>query len=214
MKNGMQIVPETGSKVTSKDMCSKITLHGNAIGQMLNSDLHKDFPTKGKHCGVYITEYDRKWVAEQNALPEGDNRRFIYNYMDRFINYPYKEDELIIDQLKQLRENMKTCGISRRQQIITWQPVKDMFSVSPPCLQRIWIRELEEDPEDGQANTEVHFDWRSRDLFGAWMSNYVGLMNMLYKEIFTPLDLKVVKLVDNCNSLHIYSTDWEAANLV
>ena len=124
--------------------------------------------------------------------------------MDRFINR--NVNGITLDQVRQLRKNMTHQGISRRHQVITWEPEKDMFSASPPCLQRIWIRVFDED-----GNCEIHFDWRSRDLFGAWMTNYIGLFDMLYREILKPLELNVVKVVDNCNSLHIYESDWESA---
>jgi len=37
---------------------------------------------------------------------------------------------------------------------------------------------------------------------------------MLSREIFTPLGLHVVKVVDNCNSLHIYEGDWKEAERI
>ncbi len=56
--------------------------------------------------------------------------------------------------------------------------------------------------------------WRSRDLFAAWNSNMVGLLTMVKKEVFEPNNLNLVKVVDFCNSLHIYEADWEAASKV
>lgn len=204
MKEGMVIKPEENAKILTRDMCSKITLTGNGIRDIFSRNLHPKFPTKALFCGVYISEYTREWIAEQKLRPEAE--QFVYNYMDRLINRTV--DGITLDQVKQLRKNMTHQGISRRHQIITWEPEKDMFSVSPPCLQRIWIRVLDDE------NCEVHFDWRSRDLYGAWMTNYIGLFDMLQREIFKPLDLHVVKVVDNCNSLHIYEGDWLEASRV
>jgi len=209
MKEGMIIKPEENAKQLTRDMCSKITLYGNGIKDIFEKKLHLKFPTKELHCEQYVKEYTREWIAEQKKRPELE--QFVYNYMDRMINYTISEG-VPMDQVLVLRtsfqgdERTKPCGISRRQQIITWQPEKDMYSESPPCLQRIWIRVLDDD-----GNCEIHFDWRSRDLFGAWMSNYIGLFNMLKREIFDPLGLHVVKVVDNCNSLHIYEADWVSA---
>jgi thymidylate synthase len=53
--------------------------------------------------------------------------------------------------------------------------------------------------------------WRSRDLFAAWNSNMVGLLTMMKREVFEPNNYKLVKVVDFCNSLHIYEADWETA---
>jgi thymidylate synthase len=57
----------------------------------------------------------------------------------------------------------------------------------------------------------MHCMWRSRDLFTAWNSNYVGLLTMVKKEILEPNNLRLIKVVDFCNSLHIYKADWESA---
>ena len=56
--------------------------------------------------------------------------------------------------------------------------------------------------------------WRSRDLFAAWNSNMVGLLTMIRREVLDPNNLKLVKVVDFCNSLHIYEADWEEASKV
>lgn len=210
MEHGMTIRPESGAAVLTKDVCSKITLYCNAINEMYVGKLHPMFPTKEKHCAGYVKEYTREWVAEQKSLPVNDNKKFVYNYMERLIDYT-QSSEIGFDQIKQLRLNMEKCGISRRQQMITWMPEKDSISESPPCLQRIWIRMLEEDTDDDYINAEIHFSWRSRDLFTAWMPNYIGLMNMLKAELFDPLHLKIVKFVDDVDSLHIYSPDWQNA---
>ncbi len=197
LKNGLRIKAEENSKVMTYDICSKITLHGNAIKQILAQELHPKFPTKKLFAGEYLKEYTREWVAEQKKLPP--ELQFIYNYMDRFIN------EFGTDQIEVLRNELKN-GTSRRTQIITWNVPVDIRSKNPPCLQRIWIRILND-----EGDCEIHFDWRSRDLFGAWMTNYIGLFSMLNREIFKPLNLNVVKMVCNCNSLHIYESDWKAA---
>jgi thymidylate synthase len=186
-------------------MCSKITLTGSGIRDIFSINLHPKFPTKLLHCEQYIKEYTREWIASQKLRPEIE--QFVYNYMGRLIERSV--DGITLDQIKQLRKNLTSQGTSRRHQIITWEPERDMFSASPPCLQRIWIRILDDD-----GNCEIHFDWRSRDLYGAWMSNYIGLFNMLQREILAPLNLTVLKVVDNCNSLHIYEGDWISASNV
>jgi len=201
LKNGMLIKAEQNSSVMTYDMCSKITLYGNGIEQILNAEIHEKFPTKTLFNAEYVKEYSREWVATQKKLPI--EKQFVYNYMDRLIN------EFGIDQILALRELLRN-GISRRTQVITWNAKKDLQSANPPCLQRIWIRILDND--DGAC--EIHFDWRSRDLYGAWMTNYIGLFNMLNREIFNPLNLTVVKFVCNCNSLHIYKSDWESAGKI
>ncbi len=140
-----------------------------------------------------------------------------------------------IDQLKVIRENIAKriekggdCLVSNRDQVITWIPDRDMFvSEDQPCLQRIQffiydypkepIGILPKDYRDivrTKGKAEFHVSWRSRDLFAAWNSNMVGLIKMLNKEIFEPNNLDLVRVVDFCNSLHIYEADWDAATKV
>jgi thymidylate synthase len=192
MQKGMELPTEY--KNMSKDACTRVTLTGRAIDQILNKDLHPHEPFGRTRIKEYLQQYTREydWMAQG----------FEYTYMERFINYPPG-----IDQLAVLREKLKD-GITRRAQIITWVPERDLNTEHPPCLQRIWIR-----PLSGKT-CEVHLSWRSRDAYGAWSSNLCGIIDMLYREVLAPNNLKIVKLVDFCSSAHIYDSDWEAANRV
>ncbi len=133
-----------------------------------------------------------------------------------------------IDQLKVIRENIAKriekggeCHVSNRDQAITWIPNRDMFvSEDQPCLQRIQFFVYEYPMlkstlgflDKGKA--EFHVEWRSRDLYTAWNSNMIGLTKMLIKEIFESNNLELIRVVDFCNSNHIYESDWEAANKI
>jgi thymidylate synthase len=192
MKNGMEIKTEYGPM--SKDICSVIEIREPFAEPML----HPQFPTKELH----VKEYVRQWERDYDWKKQG----FEYNYMDRLINYPSRGKD--VDQLKAIRELLPQ-GVSRRRQAITWIPERDLFvKEDQPCLQRLWVRDI------GNGNAEMHCMWRSRDLFAAWNSNMVGLLTMMKREVFEPNNFKLVKVVDFCNSLHIYEADWEAAALV
>jgi thymidylate synthase (methanogen type) len=192
MKNGMEIKTEYGPM--SKDICSIIEIREPFAEPML----HPQFPTKELH----VKEYVRQWERDYDWKKQG----FEYNYMDRLINYPSRGKD--VDQLKAIRELLPQ-GVSRRRQAITWIPERDLFvKEDQPCLQRLWVRDI------GNGNAEMHCMWRSRDLFAAWNSNMVGLLTMIKREVLEPNKLKLVKVVDFCNSMHIYEADWEAAALV
>jgi len=143
-------------------------------------------------------------------------QEFTYTYMDRFIHYPYFKGnngidygyEYVMDQFEEMRLQLLQKPITRRAQIITWIPEVDQENDEPPCLQRIWMRKLND------TDVEMHCDWRSRDLFCAWNSNYIAILYMIKKEILDPLGLKIVKLVDFCDSLHIYEANWEEAGKI
>lgn len=212
LRNSYIIGTQYGNR--SKDMCCVTEI----LQPYLEPMLHPDFPTKELHCGVYT----KQWEREYDWIKQG----FEYNYMDRFIDYPVAErncdrekfgekhynnstqNNIFVDQILRIKE-MLPKGISRRIQAITWIPDRDLFvKEDQPCLQRLWFRNL------GDRNVEMHCMWRSRDLFAAWNSNMVGLLTMVKKEILEPNNLKLVKVVDFCNSLHIYEADWKAAELV
>ncbi len=189
MKYGMEIKTEYGPM--SKDICSVIEIREPYAEPML----HPQFPTKEMH----VKEYLKQWERDYDWKKQG----FEYNYMDRLINYPSRGSD--VDQLKAIRE-LLPLGVSRRRQAITWIPERDLFvKEDQPCLQRLWVRAL------GDGNAEMHCMWRSRDLYAAWNSNMVGLLTMIKREVLEPNGLKLVKVVDFCNSLHIYEADWESA---
>ena len=192
MKHGMEIKTEYGPM--SRDICSVIEIREPYAEPML----HPQFPTKEMH----VKEYLKQWERDYDWKKQG----FEYNYMDRLINYPSRGK--YVDQLKAIKELLPQ-GVSRRRQAITWIPERDLFvKEDQPCLQRLWVRDI------GGGNAELHCMWRSRDLFAAWNSNMVGLLTMIKREVLEPDNLKLVKVVDFCNSLHIYEADWEAASKV
>lgn len=192
MKNGMEIKTEYGP--LSKDICSVIEIREPYAEPML----HPQFPTKEMH----VKEYLKQWERDYDWKKQG----FEYNYMDRLINYPSRNKD--VDQLKAIKELLPQ-GVSRRRQAITWIPERDLFvKEDQPCLQRLWVRDI------GDGNAEMHCMWRSRDLYAAWNSNMVGLLTMIKREVLEPNNLNLVKVVDFCNSLHIYEADWESASKV
>ncbi|HID26341.1 MAG TPA: hypothetical protein EYP22_00605 [Methanosarcinales archaeon] len=191
MNFGIVLPTEYDNK--SKDVCSRITLIGDAIKQIEKMELHPQFPTKKSHLKEYLIQFTREYDWKKQG--------FEYTYMDRLSNYHN------IDQLELLKNNIHRVG-SRRLIAITWRPGQDWNTEHPPCLQLIWVRQLKD------KGAEVHLNWRSRDLFSAWMSNIIAIVDMLIREVLKPNDLKIIKLVDFCNSLHIYDRDWESAKKV
>ncbi|VVB90160.1 Putative thymidylate synthase [uncultured archaeon] len=189
IKHGMEIKTEYGPM--SKDICSVIEIREPYLEPML----HPQFPTKELHVKEYLKQWERGYDWKKQG--------FEYNYMDRLINYPSRGKD--VDQLKAIRELLPQ-GVSRRRQAITWIPERDLFvKEDQPCLQRLWVRAI------GEGNAEMHCMWRSRDLYAAWNSNMVGLLTMIKRELLEPNNLKLVKVVDFCNALHIYEADWDDA---
>jgi hypothetical protein len=58
----------------------------------------------------------------------------------------------------------------------------------PHACKGIWITLID------KPLIEIHLDWRSRDLFGAWHVNLIALINMISRDIDEPLNCKIVKM--------------------
>lgn len=221
-----------GKPVRTKVIVSTIEI-GNPLCQPM---LHEDFPTRELHLQEYLKQWERGYDWKKQG--------FEYNYMARLIGYPrtditsdssgyYKVKRLCentIDQIKVVRENIEhrisktgnsgECYVSNRDQIITWVPERDLFvEEDQPCMQRIQIfiysyPRIDDNDILIHGKGEFHVDWRSRDLYSAWNSNMIGLVLMLKREIFDPNNIKIVRCIDRCSSLHLYEADWEAAEKV
>ncbi len=209
---------------------------------MLEPMLHPNFPTKELHCAEYEKQWERDYDWKKQGFEYNYMNRFttypktnmpdipIADYYDKAKDYG--QFGHFIDQLEVLREKIASriekggeCLVSNRDEAITWIPDRDLFvQEDQPCLQRIQIFIYEfpiEQVDKGiklgtyyKGKAEFHCMWRSRDLYSAWNSNMVGLIKMMNKEIFEPNNLELVRVVDFCNSLHIYESDWESASKV
>lgn len=191
-----------------------------------------------------LIKYPAVWISGMQESTNRESNIYYHKSLPKDMNdsNPDTLNSLFIDQLKVIRENIAKriakgddCLVSNRDQVITWIPDRDMFiSEDQPCLQRIQffiyeyptegildntktiyehkVKEFKEFPKKGKA--EFHVSWRSRDGYAAWNSNMVGLITMLNKEIFEPNNLELIRVIDFCNSFHIYEGDWESATKV
>lgn len=219
-----------GHIVMTKDVKMIVELDRAAISQIKHKVVHPLYPLKNSAIDKYCDQFTYDYVAEQMALPEGDTGKFEYTYMERFVNYPamfpitdnslksiirrllgVKHISGSIDQIKWLHDAIREDGISRRHQITTWIPQKDIASRDPPCLQRIQLRRLSSkyEPSNGKIPVEGQIDFRSRDFYGAFPSNEIALVNMLNKYILKD-EFELVKLTDISFSGHGYESDWNA----
>jgi len=197
-----------------KDSCMMIVLEGNAIKQIENKDLHPQFPTRKAHLDKYCEEFTVDFFRKYEQKPESE--KFDYLYIDRIINYPTVEGVYLpsMNQLYNLYRHLKDAKedniTSNRHQAITWIPSKDFGwgSKASACLQRIQIRYIPKNKVD------VHLMWRSRDLYAAWQSNVICLIDMLNREVIKPNNCQIVRIIDFSNSLHIYKTDMVEAKKV
>lgn len=195
----------------ARDSVQIIVMTGKAIEQIQNCEIHPFYRMRELAIKEYKKEYDRRWFNEEyNKLPLEDRKRFTYVYIERLIKH--RTPGGFVDQLLKLKQLLKEqieSGVSsNRHQVITWEPDIDMGSDAPPCLQRIWIRYYP------GGYVDVHIKWRSRDLFNAWQGNLIGLIAMLLLEVIIPNNCKIIRVIDDSDSLHIYEGVLGEANKV
>jgi len=185
-------------------------LDETAIEELIAGHLHPAFETKSDGLAAYDREFTYDFVREQNVADE--KYQFVYNYMHRLTDHPlpsvhywyqgrpicdYIRNDIYkqyvtsnggFDQIKWLHDAIRQDGISRRHQMITWIPVIDDFTTSPPCLQRVWTEVLIPKSEwhkyPGCIPVTMHIDYRSWDLGRAMPSNLYGLTRMMYRYVY------------------------------
>jgi thymidylate synthase len=134
-----------------------------------------------------------------------------YSYHDRLFNYESAEG-IHINQIEKALENLVDCFYTRRAQAITWNPSLDAKHHEPPCLQRIWLRILEDPSEGLMLNMNTH--WRSRDAYKAAFMNIFAitdLQKVLCEKISEMIgqDIKIGRYVDISDSYHIYGSYFD-----
>ncbi len=222
-----------GKPVNTLDIVSLTEIRRPFIEPML----HPDFPTKEIHLSEYKKQFERDYDWKKQGFEYNYVDRLV-NYPEAGVVYNedyYNKAQLyietdFIDQLSIISDRIADriekggeCLVSNRDQAITWIPDRDLFvQEDQPCLQRIQFF-VYEYPEECTGNSrgimkrgkgDFHVTWRSRDLYAAWNTNMVALTEMINREIFAPNNIEIVRVVDFCNSLHIYEGDWESARLV
>ena len=200
-------------KKTAYDSCQTIVLEGNAIKQIEAHEIHKQNPFRGKRLKEYCKEFTIEYLEEYNEKKPSEKHPYMYyERLKEFAQLPDIEEEGTFDQLGtmmfDLATQKETKISSNRSQVITWYAYTDSETSSPPCLQSIWCRW-----EPGDL-VDVHLRWRSRDLWGAWQSNLVAIVEMLNREVVLPNSCKIGRIVDMNDASHIYERDWEDAKKV
>lgn len=156
-------------------------------------------------CCVLKKDYPEEILNGRLDHKIGENLH--YTYHDRLFKYRAIEGSEPINQIEWIVEKLKKSSFSRRAQGITWQPARgDLDTDSPPCLQRIWGRVI-------NNKLVIQTTWRSRDLFHAWGSNAYGLTE-LQKKMAEDIGVEVGQYVDFSNSLHIYEKDYKELQTV
>lgn len=170
---------------------------------------------------IVTAEPDDFYFPEPNYLPI--QRAFIQDYLAQILeDAPYTETVKYTygqrlrswfgrDQIQQAIAKLKQEPDSSRVVMSLWD-VKDYENTdSPPCLNHLWLRIVEEE-------LSLTATFRSNDMFAAWPANAMGL-RALQQHILAEIQgeypqLKLGPLMIISQSAHIYSDCWEHADQV
>ena len=184
--------------------------------------IHLSFPG-----GVEDLEEYRQEVVEgtkNHWIRDPDNpedTRWEYTYNERMTVYKVPGLEKPINQLEVMAQALADVPITRRAQIITWQPWMDNGIYDPACWQSLWGRimrdssgaELYSD-ETGQAYLNLNMRFRSRDAYKAAFMNdfaFIHLAKNLADRVseLRGEEVKLGRFVDQSDSYHIYGSYFD-----
>ncbi|NEO31026.1 MAG: thymidylate synthase [Symploca sp. SIO3C6] len=171
---------------------------------------------------VVTDEPEDFYFPEPNYLP--CDHPFIEEYIGQILDdAPYTEGIKYTygqrlrswfgrDQIQQVIQKLITDIDSARAVMSLWDVKQDHQANSPPCLNHIWVRVV-----DNELSLSATF--RSNDMFSAWPANAIGLRYLqqyIKKEIVkgSGYDLKMGPLITISQSAHIYDDCWENASQV
>ena len=116
------------------------------------------------------------------------------------------------DQIEQVIQKLVDDIDSARAVMSLWDVKDHEANNSPPCLNHIWVRVVEQE-------LSLTATFRSNDMFSAWAANAFGLRALqqhIRDEIAarSEYNLKMGALITISQSAHIYDDCWESADKV
>lgn len=187
-RKGLEVNTEYGEKskeilgllVTIEEPFSEPRIHKGDLHVALRGSLQK-----------YLDEVLRGTLDQ--SVKEG---KIHYTYHERLFNYP----PYGIDQIDHIIKKLRKVRFSRRAQAVTFNPQRDLWVDSPPCLLEVWCVIRHE-------RLIMHTTWRSRDIFRAMHMNMLA-MTELQRMIAKKLNVEVGPYTDFSNSAHIYEKSY------
>jgi thymidylate synthase len=171
---------------------------------------------------IVTDEPENFYFPEPNYLPV--TRDFLQEYIGQIlddsphqegIKYTYGQrlrSWFGLDQIEGLINKLVADLDTARAVMSLWDVKNDLTANSPPCLNHIWVRIV-----DNELSLTATF--RSNDMFSAWVANAMGLRSLqqyITKEINkkTDYNLKLGCLITISQSAHIYDDCWENAEKI
>jgi thymidylate synthase len=184
------------------------TLHDGQWQELIDlmaiiTDEPPDFYFPEPNYLPYDKSFIKRYISEiLDDAPQGEGVK--YTYGQRLRSW-FEQD-----QIEQVIQKLIAEIDSARAVMSLWDVEHDKASDSPPCLNHIWVRVV-----DNELSLTATF--RSNDMFSAWPANAIGL-RALQQHIRDAIaarskyDLSMGPLITVSQSAHIYDDCWENAD--
>jgi thymidylate synthase len=212
----------TGYFPPSKD-CTMVMVVDEPLSEPF---VHRSFPGGLEDLEEYRQEVldgiKNHWIRDPN---DPTDKRWEYTYNERYRAYRVPGLAERIDQFEKMAERLAKSPISRRAQMVTWQPWLDMEPEveDPPCWQSYWARMPRHKEgnlpflctdKEGQLYLNINMRFRSRDAYkAAFMNDFAFIL--LAKKLAGRIselrgeEVKLGRFIDQSDSYHIYGSDFE-----
>ncbi len=175
--------------------------------------IHRSFPGGLEDLEEYRQEVvdgiKNHWVRN----PENpEDNRWEYTYNERMTVYKVPGLDTPVDQFEGMIKTLAESPITRRAQMVSWQPWMDMDAYDPACWQSLWGRITRDD--SGAARLNLNMRFRSRDAYKAAFMNdfaFIDLGKRMAERISERRGEEVMlgRFVDESDSYHIYGSYFD-----
>ena len=185
--------------------CSMTMLIDDPLAEPM---IHRSFPGGLEDLEEYRQEVvdgiKNHWIRDPN---DPDDNRWEYTYNERMFAYRVPGLDEPVDQFEGMAQSLAQSPITRRAQMISWQPWMDLGAYDPACWQSLWGRIVR--GGDGVASLNLNMRFRSRDAYKAAFMNdfaFIDLGRKLAKRIadIRGEEVRLGRFVDQSDSYHIY----------
>jgi thymidylate synthase len=201
----------------SKDCTMTMVIEDPAAEPMI----HRSFPGGLEDLEEYRQEVvdgiKNHWIRD----PENpDDTRWEYTYNERMMAYRVPGLDDTINQFDAMAESLADVPITRRAQMISWQPWMDIGIHDPACWQSYWGRIMRDSGAEiysdvnGQAYLNLNMRFRSRDAYKAAFMNdfaFIDLGRRLADKIseIRGEEVRLGRFIDQSDSFHIYGSYFD-----
>lgn len=204
-KEGIVIESEWGK-------CREVTLHALITNPLKEPRVHIAGILSFKSLFEYVEEVLKgtaDWRIGKDWHYTYHERLFRYKVYtvdehasnaDIIAKYPLVRDSQI-NQIEYIIEKLKKVPGSRRAVAVTWQPWRDEWVDSPPCLNWLQMRVIE-------GKLHAWFLMRSNDALKASFYNMFAFSELM-RYVADRLGVKVGPMHYIASSYHIYEKSWD-----